>query len=236
MGGHAGGGGTGGPRSSGATTVCDTQQISSQRFYTDWRSIGRGEGLRRKIRRSYHVRYISCETFKAADILIPDTIDRFPAKIGYFVAVKDHSRSQRFNTEVVTEMAKTAAAIFGKIKPRRPRHQRSNRCPGRQDCLRPVHSACTCRRWPCRLRSLWPRHLWSVARGEPNGVWQLPVRRWPVPWLPPLCPARLKVTSALAWTSLTRQPQRCAASAIRRRPRQSSCSFRPGVKLSHRPS
>jgi hypothetical protein len=62
------------------------------------------------------VEYISCETFKAADILIPDTIDRFSAKIAYFVAVKEHSRSRRFNTEVVTEMAKTAAARFGKIK------------------------------------------------------------------------------------------------------------------------
>jgi hypothetical protein len=192
MGGHAGGGGTGGPRSRGATTVCDTQQISSQRFHTDWRSIGRGEELHRNIQRYHHVEHISCETFKAADILIPDTIDRFPAKIAYFVAVKDHSRSQRFNTEVVTEMAKTAAARFGKIKPRQPRHQRSNRRPGRQDYLQPVHSACTCRRRPCQPPSLWPRLPWPAARGKPNGVWELPVRRWSVTWLPPFRPARLK--------------------------------------------
>jgi hypothetical protein len=69
------------------------------------------------------VEYILCETFKAANVLILDTIDGFSAKSAYFVAVKDHSRSDRFNTEVVTEMAKTAAARFGKIKPRRPRHQ-----------------------------------------------------------------------------------------------------------------
>jgi hypothetical protein len=72
--------------------------------------------LLRKIKRSHFADYISVESFKAADILIPDTIDRFSGKIAYFVSVKEHSRSRRFSIEVITEMAKTAAARFGKVK------------------------------------------------------------------------------------------------------------------------
>jgi hypothetical protein len=121
MGGQSGSGDTGDSRARSATTVRVTQQMSSQGLRTDCKSIGGAEELHRKFKRSHHVEYISCETSKAANALIPDTIDCFSAKIAYFVAVIDHSRSRRFNTEVVTEMAKTAAARFGKIKTRRGR-------------------------------------------------------------------------------------------------------------------
>jgi hypothetical protein len=74
--------------------------------------------LLRGIKRSHIADYISVESFKAADILIPDNIDRFSGKIAYLVSVKEHSRSRsrRSSIKVVTEMAKTAAARFGKIK------------------------------------------------------------------------------------------------------------------------
>lgn len=69
-----------------------------------------------KLRKNHIVKYISYETFRATDVKIPDTIDRFSSKVTFTVTLKGQSYGRRFSAGAVTEMAKTAAAKFGKIE------------------------------------------------------------------------------------------------------------------------
>lgn len=64
---------------------------------------------------THNVRYITCQAFRAANIMIPETIDRLSAEIDFTVTIKDRSRARRFSKEAVIEMAKGAAARFGVV-------------------------------------------------------------------------------------------------------------------------
>lgn len=67
------------------------------------------------LKMTHHVQYITCETFRAAKVNIPETIDRLSADVDFTVSIKGRSRARRFNEAVVVDMAKGAAAKFGMI-------------------------------------------------------------------------------------------------------------------------
>lgn len=80
-------------------------------------SLSGAKALYGKLAMCHHaVKFISYEEFRAAQVIIPDTIDRFSAKITFTVALKNQSYGRRFSADAVTEMAKVAAAKFGKIE------------------------------------------------------------------------------------------------------------------------
>lgn len=65
----------------------------------------------------FAVAYISHEAFKASEVPIPETVIHFSAVITLTVQVKPESRTTNsFTVRDVTDMAKTAAAKFGKIE------------------------------------------------------------------------------------------------------------------------
>jgi hypothetical protein len=68
-----------------------------------------------RLQHAYPVTYISCEAFKAADVKIHDNIDRFSADVSFYVTLQESSRDNKFNVATISEMAKTAAARFGRI-------------------------------------------------------------------------------------------------------------------------
>ena len=68
-----------------------------------------------KIQASHRVTFISCEEFGSAKVNIDEHIKRLSAKVTVYVTVKEHFHANRFNVATVTELAKTAAARFGKI-------------------------------------------------------------------------------------------------------------------------
>jgi len=59
-------------------------------------------------------RFISQQEFEATEVEIPEEIQRLSATVMLSTTVKPASKSRLFNLEDVTEMAKTAAAKFGK--------------------------------------------------------------------------------------------------------------------------
>lgn len=70
-----------------------------------------------KLQRSYKVKYISYEDFKACDIPIPENVTLFSAHVTLTTELQDGSHVNRFTADQVTEMAKSAAAKFGKVVP-----------------------------------------------------------------------------------------------------------------------
>lgn len=71
--------------------------------------------LRDKIRASHRVTYISCEEFRGANAIIGEHVERLSAEVTLYVTLKEHYHTDRFGVAAVTELAKTAAARFGKI-------------------------------------------------------------------------------------------------------------------------
>jgi hypothetical protein len=59
--------------------------------------------------------FISQQEFQAANIEIPDEIDRLSGKVILSATVKDRSLHRSFSLNAVTDMAKTSAARFGKM-------------------------------------------------------------------------------------------------------------------------
>ena len=68
-----------------------------------------------QIRSSHQVCFISCEEFRNADVLIEEHVERLSSEVTLFVTPKATIRANMFNIAAITEMAKTAAARFGKI-------------------------------------------------------------------------------------------------------------------------
>ena len=71
--------------------------------------------LHDKLQHAYPITYISAEAFKAADVKINDNVDRFSAEISFYVTLLESSRGKKFSVATISEMAKTAAARFGRI-------------------------------------------------------------------------------------------------------------------------
>ena len=64
---------------------------------------------------SHQATFISCEEFRSANVNIGEHVERLSSEVTFFVTLKEHYHSNRFNVAAVTEMAKSAAARFGKI-------------------------------------------------------------------------------------------------------------------------
>lgn len=60
-------------------------------------------------------KFINQQEFEAAEIEIPDEIDRFSGDVILTVTVKETSLDALLGPKAITDMAKTAAAKFGKI-------------------------------------------------------------------------------------------------------------------------
>lgn len=73
------------------------------------------KSLHDMLQMTHRVQYITCKTFRAANVTIPETIDRLSAEVDFTVSIKGKSRARRFSIETVVEMAKGAAAKFGMI-------------------------------------------------------------------------------------------------------------------------
>lgn len=78
-------------------------------------TLSDAKGLYDQIKTSHPATFISCEEFRSAKIKIGDHIERLSAVVTFFVTLKEHFHSDRYNVAVVTEMAKSAAARFGPI-------------------------------------------------------------------------------------------------------------------------
>lgn len=80
-------------------------------------SLNSTRELFNKLQRSYKVKYISYVDFKAAGIQVPDTVTLLSAHVSLTTELQDDSQVSRFTVDLVTEMAKSAAAKFGKVVP-----------------------------------------------------------------------------------------------------------------------
>ncbi|GAB7323256.1 hypothetical protein MBLNU13_g05739t1 [Cladosporium sp. NU13] len=78
-------------------------------------TLSDAKGLYDQIKTSHQATFISCEEFRSAKIKIGDHIERLSSVVTFFVTLKEHIHSDRYNVAVVTEMAKSAAARFGPI-------------------------------------------------------------------------------------------------------------------------
>ena len=59
--------------------------------------------------------FLSQQEFEAVDVEIPEEIERFSSKVVLSISVKKASVPKMFSLNAITDMAKTAAAKFGKI-------------------------------------------------------------------------------------------------------------------------
>jgi len=73
------------------------------------------KALHYKIQHSHPVQYISLEAFRNANVTLHEHVERFSSEIILHVVLKEGSRGPKFSIATITEMAKTAAARFGKI-------------------------------------------------------------------------------------------------------------------------
>lgn len=78
-------------------------------------SILGSQTLHDQLQVNFSVSYISYETFRDADVTVPEYIDRFSSEIEFYVTLKESSRGNKFKLATVDELAKTAAARFGMI-------------------------------------------------------------------------------------------------------------------------
>jgi hypothetical protein len=101
------------------------------------------------------------QEFEAAGIEIPEEIERLSATVMLSTHVKQVSLSRQFSFDEVTDMAKAAAAKFGKILSFETRY------------------------WPCTSSSplalvvVWPIKQWGGRRGQ--GQARLPAEGVPAP-------------------------------------------------------
>lgn len=68
-----------------------------------------------QIKVSYQTTFISCDEFRGANVNIGEHVERLSSEVTFYVTLKEHYNPVRFHVAAVTELAKTAAARFGKI-------------------------------------------------------------------------------------------------------------------------